>query len=252
MRAIAMSLTIAVALSFGCRHRPGKRAERAHALSRRHQHPGRGRRRSRSDAPRGTPLDRGAHRLRQRDERLPAAGTGLRHDRRGQRGAGLLQRQSVHLRRNGNRRGWARSHLQRARLPRVSPERRDRRREPDRRASHGALGWRRVLRIARRLARPFAGNEPRDRRARALRGHDPHVPHLDEHARRGLHRGGPEQAAPADPRQSTGRDARQHRARARARSQGGNDARRAVRLEEPAREPQVVLRRRLSQRDGHH
>ena len=209
MRAIAISLTITVAVS------AAGASDQASAQDRRTRFrvdttiPDEDADAADATRRRGTPLHRGAHRLRQPDERLPAAGSGVRHDRRGQRGAAaLLQRQSVHLRRSGNRRGRARSRLQRARLPRVSPKRRDRRREPDRRASHGPLGRRRLLRIARRLARPFAGDAPRHRRARALRGHDPHVPNLDEHARRGLHRGGPEQAAPADPRQSTGCDAR--------------------------------------------
>ena len=109
--------------------------------------------------------------------------------------------------------------LQRAELPRVPPERRDRRREPDRRAPHGPHGRRRVLRIARRLADPVARDASRHRRARRLRGHDPHVPHLDQHARRRLRRGDREQHAARDPRPAARGDARHGAARARARGQ---------------------------------
>ena len=53
----------------------------------------------------------------------------------------------------------------------------------------GHLHGRRVLRVARRVARPLARDASRHRGARGVRGRHPHVPHLDQHAGRRLRRG---------------------------------------------------------------
>ena len=64
----------------------------------------------------------------------------------------------------------------------------------------GRMDGERVLRVARRLADPVARDAPGHRRARRVRGQHPHVPHLDQHARRRLRRGDREQHAARDPR----------------------------------------------------
>ena len=152
----------------------------------------------------------------------------------------------------GDDRRRSRADLQRAELPRVPPERRDRRRQPDRRASHRARG--RAGGFFESLGGSLIqsrATQPDDRRARRVRGRRPHVPHLDQHARQRLRRVRRQRDAAGDSRCAAGGDARHgaHGAGARRRQRA---ARRPLRLEEPAREPRVVLGRCLSQRDGHH
>ena len=75
----------------------------------------------------------------------------------------------------------------------------------------GRMERERVLRVARRLADPVARDASRHRRARRLRGRRPHLPHLDQHARRGLRRGDRQRDAARDPRCAAGGDARHAR-----------------------------------------
>ncbi len=109
-----------------------------------------------------------------------------------------------------------------------------------------------VLRVARRLADPVARDLARHRRARRLPGRHPHLPHLDQHARRRLRRGDREQHAAGDPRRASRSACAARSCVAPVLEADGKARDRALRLEEPAREPRVVRRRRLPERDGHH
>ena len=83
------------------------------------------------------------------------------------------------------------------------------------------------------------------------RGRRPHLPRLDQHPRQRLRRIGGQQHAAGDPGDPAGRDSRHRGGRAGAR-EARHDPPRTLRLEEPARQPRVVLGRCLPERDGHH
>ena len=117
----------------------------------------------------------------------------------------LVQRQPVHLRGGRDHRRRPRADLQRPVVPRVPPERRDRRRQPDGRAPHRPHARRPVLRIAGRVAGAFARDASQHRRSGRGRGRHPDVPDLDQHARRRLHRGDRQQHAARHPRSAAGR-----------------------------------------------
>ncbi len=88
----------------------------------------------------------------------------------------------------------ASANLQRPELPRMPPERGNRRRQPDRRTSHGPHGPHFFESLGGSLIQSRA-THPGHRRARQLRGQRQHVPDLHEHARRGLRGGDREQHA---------------------------------------------------------
>ena len=127
--------------------------------------------------------DRGAGRVRQSDQRLRSAGPGVSTINETTKPLRVVQRQPLHLRRgrDGGRR--PRTDLQRAELPRMPPERRDRRRQPGDRAPHRPSHWRAVLRVAGRIADSIAGHAPRGHGAGGRGRRHPHVPDLDQHAR---------------------------------------------------------------------
>ena len=166
--------------------------------------------------------------------------------------AAFVQRQPLHLRggREGRRR--SRADVQRAVLPRMSPEHRDRRREPGGRAPHRAPGTAAVRGVGGWLADPVAFDAIRTSSSgcrsktacSTLRistnmlgaGFIEAIANDTLLAIR-------DRAARGDPRHGAGGGGARGQQRA---------AHRAVRLEEPAREPGIVRGRRLPQRDGHH
>ena len=186
---------------------------------------------------------------------LPAAGTGVRHARRGHRGAGpLVQRQPLHLRRGRERsrtdsgptynaQSCAECHqnVVTGGASQIAEHR------------TGTSGCvRRLLRIARRLADPFARDEP-GRSSSASRSRTTFA----RSASRPTRLATASSNAIANDTLLAIRDAQPADIRGTAvmvpvLEGRQRDAHRPLRLEEPAREPRIVLGRRVSERDGHH
>ena len=182
------------------------------------------------------------------------AGPGVRDDRRGQRrAAALVQRQPLHLRGGRDRRRRPRPDLQRAELPRVPPERR-RPAAPARSPSIARVGSWATNSSSRSAARSCIRARPIPTSSSSSSFEDDiqtfristntlGAGFVEAIANTTLLR----DSRAVSPRRCAG----SRRARARcSRPTAGPDW--PVRLEEPAREPRVVRRRRLSQRDGHH
>ena len=180
---------------------------------------------------------RGAHRIRRFDERVRDTGG----DGRGRRG--------IHRPRDDRR--WPRPDLQRRRLRRVSHDAAARRLEPGHRAPRRLLQRLDVHRSPRRLADPGPRDASEHPGARAPRPQRDCAARLAQRARRRLRRGDRFRRSPRHLELAAGRPARLVHPDSRARS-ARPESRRPLRLEEPARQPAVVLRRRLQERDGHH
>ena len=132
----------------------------------------------------GLVLPRGARRIRQSHQRLRSTGAGIRHDRRGHgRAAAFLQRQSFHLRGSRGCRRWTGSDVQRTGVPRVSPEHRHGRRQPDCRAPHRAPGTAAIRGVGGWIADPVALDSSGHLRAGALRRQRQYAAHFHQHAR---------------------------------------------------------------------
>ena len=139
--------------------------------------------------------------------------------------AEILQRQSIRLRGGRDDGRWSGTDLQRAELPGVSPERRDRRRKPGHRTTSGTPVGRRLLRVARRLADSITRHPSGCGRARRRRRQHPHVPDFHQYSGTRIRRGHLELDAYGNPRPPASEHARIDRHRAGAGSEPGERSR---------------------------